>query len=263
MQTMRTDYRVAVLATIIAFHLLVILALMATRSALLPIEPEPPLLALFEPVVPPPPIVEPPPPIPAPDAPAGPPIDRAAPAGPPLRSAAAPTAPTPRLAEPAPAAMIPPIVALPSPISLPLAPSTIAGTAAAVTDGEGGGDGDGIAAGGGGSGLGGGGAGRSVRYARAQWVRKPLTFEFVREWPRDKSGKRVEGKAYIGCYLQRNGRPKKCWVIDETVPGVGKAAIRLSRTFIVRHVLRNDEPLDVPVRIPVGFFIAKDAKPVG
>ena len=231
-----------------------------------PEEPDQPAVFALSPPPPPPPQSEWTPPPDRPPAPAA--AKRLSPATaggggapPPGRAAARPA----REATPSQPSIIPFDAPAASPTSsfagLGAAPA-LAGTA--DVGGVGTGAGSGIGSGSGtGSGAGhgdgaGDGDGAGARYGRAVWIRRPTNAEFARYFPKRARYDGVRGEVKLSCRLRRSGQPRRCTVVSE-LPlgyGFGAAAVAMSHTFRIRHVLRNGERTEIPVLVPVTFDIA-------
>lgn len=226
----------------VALHGLLLALLLLFRIAPSPIQIERPLSVFDVPLPPPPPPIEPAPaPPPRPDRVAGGSLPPAA--GPPVRLDAA----VQPLAPPS-----PPSPPMASPFDDALGLATLPGTGVGNGRGEGAG-----------SGVGNGAGGGPPRYARAEWIRQPTVADVLPYLSARMRRDRVGGRVELGCLVPKPGRPKRCWLISERPKGVGlgRAVLAMWPLFRIRPIHRDDEPLDIPVIVPVEIVAAGGATP--
>lgn len=157
----------------------------------------------------------------------------------------------------------PPIIAAPSLIiqatgpQLPVTPMAGAGQQTPGTS---------IDIGRGAAGLGQSGSGQGDRSTSGidpsppNWIRKPTEDQMIRALPGDIAADQVPGSAVLACFVTPTNRVRDCKVASETevsrgfegIYGFGEAAMRLSRTFLIKPPMRAGRPrYDIRVRIPL------------
>jgi len=87
------------------------------------------------------------------------------------------------------------------------------------------------------------------------WLKKPSLDDLLAVYPAQAFKKGLNGVAVIKCIVQTTGLTRACSVTKEDHPGMGfgSAALVLSRTFLFRPALREGQPVEAEVSIPVNF----------
>ena len=104
------------------------------------------------------------------------------------------------------------------------------------------------------------GSTRTVKLARADWIRPPSRRDLEREVRR--SGLKIAASVDVVllCEVRENGHPFDCVVARESLPGkkFGAAAIRVVQGSLIRPMTIDDKRVDVRVVVPVTFIGAKE-----
>lgn len=181
-----------------------------------------------------------------------PPVAKLPPGGSPSLAAPPPSRPDSAAQPMAPPQPLPPRVVS------PFAMDDGSGLRTSIGSDDGDGAGEGLR-----SGISSGAGEGAPRYADADWIYKPTLAETMRFWPPRSVRERIAGHVKLACLVPRPGKPERCWVLTEAPLGVGfgRAALALSRLFRLKPARRNDEPLDLPVVVPVVFAISATAAP--
>lgn len=89
----------------------------------------------------------------------------------------------------------------------------------------------------------------------ADWLKRPTSDDIQGVWPRDALRKGEGGKATIGCTVTIQGALRDCNVLAEEPAGggFGGAALALTPQFVMRPALRDGQPVESTVRIPINF----------
>lgn len=169
-----------------------------------------------------------------------------------------PVRPADRAAPPAPAAARPATVI---DSSTPIVPQPVPALSAADVSGNGNGTVPGAGAGGNGPGGNGSGPGGSTAPAApvrtgASWVFKPGTEEMRPYNPPLARNEDVNGRVLLSCRVLRTGHVTDCTVMKEGPRGYGfgKAALEVSRMFVLRPPTLDGEPDEARrIEIPVSF----------
>ena len=102
------------------------------------------------------------------------------------------------------------------------------------------------------------GNGHAPRYRNAEWIQKPTVADFRRVFPSKARQERIGGNVALSCKVDRRGRARRCKTLYEAPAGYGfgGAAIKLSPTFVIRPVTKDDIATDLPVVIRIAFDFA-------
>ncbi len=149
-------------------------------------------------------------------------------------------------------AVAPPPIALPNTQESATGLGALAAASGAGSGGVGAGSGTGAGDGqGGGTGLGGGVSAPK----RTTWLHYPTPAETRRYWPIRALRARVTGRVLLSCRVPRPGPPERCTIALERPAGegFGKAALNMSRTFLIYPVTRDAVTVDMPIIVPVVF----------
>jgi TonB family protein len=95
------------------------------------------------------------------------------------------------------------------------------------------------------------------------WLKKPSTDQMMAVYPGEAAKRGVAGTATIECVVQTNGLTRDCQILNEDRPGLGfgPAAVVLSRTFLFRPALKNGQPVETSVTVPINFAMGNDGSP--
>jgi len=98
---------------------------------------------------------------------------------------------------------------------------------------------------------------------RTTWIHYPTPAETRRYWPIRALRARITGRVFLSCQVPRPGPPKRCTIASETPTGegFGRAALSMSRTFLIRPVTRDAVTMDLPIIVPVLFDAPRLPKP--
>ena len=85
------------------------------------------------------------------------------------------------------------------------------------------------------------------------WLKKPTIDELLAVFPTKADGR--AGKATIVCILKTDGLLRACKVAEESPPGYGfgEAALLLTPSFLMKPAMRDGQPVEDEVSIPVNF----------
>jgi len=89
----------------------------------------------------------------------------------------------------------------------------------------------------------------------ADWLKRPTQTDLLAVWPHDAAQIGAGGKALIGCKVTVRGLLNSCVVLSESPAGAGfgAAAVMLSSQFLMKPAMRNGQPVEDDVRIPITF----------
>jgi protein TonB len=141
-----------------------------------------------------------------------------------------------------------------APAALPTSIIDDSGMATATIGGSGKGNGTGT-----GNGNGNGSRdGHTVQYRRADWIKKPSHADFDRVFPVKAIREKIGGDVVLACDVDERGRAHDCTTLYEAPAGYGfgTAGIKLSPTFVIRPVTKDDAAMDVPVIVRIAFNYA-------
>ncbi|MGZ3273659.1 MAG: TonB family protein [Caulobacteraceae bacterium] len=87
------------------------------------------------------------------------------------------------------------------------------------------------------------------------WLKKPTLDDLMAVFPSQALKQGVSGKAIIKCIVQTTGLTRACSVVKEDRPGLGfgPAAVVLSRTFLFKPAMRDGQPVEAEVTVPINF----------
>jgi TonB family protein len=101
------------------------------------------------------------------------------------------------------------------------------------------------------------------------WLRKPTYDQMMAVYPRAAGQKGADGRAVIKCTVNLEGLLRDCTVAEETPAGLGfgPAAIVLAPTFLMKPAMRNGQPVEASVTVPINFksngaFTPSNSEPV-
>jgi TonB family protein len=97
-------------------------------------------------------------------------------------------------------------------------------------------------------------------FTNPDWLQKPNFQQMLLAWPRGSAFKGVSGRAILKCTVNKQGFLQDCSVLSETPAdhGFGQAALKLTPTLLFKPALRNGEPVDSEVTIPITFATEND-----
>jgi TonB family protein len=88
-----------------------------------------------------------------------------------------------------------------------------------------------------------------------EWLRKPSYEDMLAVYPAEAGKRGASGTATIKCIVQIDGLTRDCSVVSEDRPGLGfgPSAVVLSRTFLFKPAMRNGQPVEAEVTVPLHF----------
>ncbi len=100
---------------------------------------------------------------------------------------------------------------------------------------------------------------REPRITDPDWLRRPSADDIARYYPDRAQRQGVEGRATLSCEVDVSGKLQRCAVADETPgdQGFGKAALELSRQFLLKPMTRDGEAVEARIEIPLRFKLAE------
>ena len=157
-------------------------------------------------------------------------------------------------------AVAPPPIALPNVQEAAVGLGALIPASGAGSGGVGAGSGTGA---GDGKGRGAGPGGGVSAPQRTTWIHYPTPEETRHYWPIRALRARITGRVFLSCRVPRPGPPKRCIIASETPTGegFGRAALSMSRTFLIRPVTRDAVTMDLPIIVPVLFDAPRLPKP--
>lgn len=90
------------------------------------------------------------------------------------------------------------------------------------------------------------------------WLRRPSADDIARYYPDRAQRLGVEGRATLSCQVDVSGKLQDCAVAEETPgdQGFGKAALALSRQFLLKPMTRDGTAVEAKIEIPLRFKLA-------
>lgn len=87
------------------------------------------------------------------------------------------------------------------------------------------------------------------------WLKRPTSDDIQAVWPTEALRRGLGGKATVGCIATLQGTLRACQVLSEepAEAGFGGAALALTRQFVMRPALKDGQPIESTVRIPINF----------
>ena len=92
---------------------------------------------------------------------------------------------------------------------------------------------------------------------KVRWVAAPSEDEVAEVYPPSALAEGLGGSVLLHCRERRDGSVHRCEIVDETPPeaGFGRAALKLSRSFLLEPFYNNGHAVEVDVELPYDFSV--------